>query len=128
MSPSFDQLYQGFTLPLLRGAEGVWSLHGSREVIRSHLRMILLTRIGERRMLPEFGSRLYELVGEFNDTVLAGLAVIYVVEPIKRWTNLVRVTSVQTSREEHQLNLRIHYVEVQTQQPDLLVLSLPTAA
>ena len=63
--------------------------------IHESIRHILSTRPGERFFLPEFGSRLHELVFQQNDVVLRALAKQYVVDAIKRWEKRIRVTRVE---------------------------------
>lgn len=62
--------------------------------VRESIFQILNTRIGERLMRPDFGSRLHELVFEPNDTVLHGLIRYYVIDAIKRWEKRVMVNDV----------------------------------
>ncbi len=62
--------------------------------IHESIVQILGTRIGERFMRPEFGSRLKDLVFEPNDEVLKGLVRHYVIEAIERWEKRVYVTGV----------------------------------
>ena len=49
------------------------STSDDHEHIKESIRQILGTRIGERFMRPDFGSRLHELVFEGNDAVLRGI-------------------------------------------------------
>ena len=65
------------------------------EHIRESILQILGTRIGERFMNPEFGSRLKDLVFEQNDEVLKGLLRHYVIDAIKRWEKRVIITEVR---------------------------------
>lgn len=62
--------------------------------INESIRQILGTRIGERFMRPDFGSRIHELVFEQNDDVLKGLLRHYVRDAISRWEKRVYVTDV----------------------------------
>lgn len=62
--------------------------------INNSIRMILSTRIGERVMLPEFGSKLYKVIFEPNDLIAADLIDIYVREALGRWENRIIVTNV----------------------------------
>jgi phage baseplate assembly protein W len=64
------------------------------ERINQSIHLILETRIGERMMNPEFGSRLPELVFEPNDAVLHRLLHLYTVEALNRWEKRIEITSV----------------------------------
>ncbi|MFV0481347.1 MAG: GPW/gp25 family protein [Campylobacteraceae bacterium] len=63
--------------------------------IENSIRDILLTPLGSRVMLPEYGSRLFELVDKrVNDEFRADLTA-YVVEAIEKWEKRVRVEEVR---------------------------------
>jgi len=82
------------------------------ERIKDSLHLILATRIGERVMNPEFGSRLYELVFEPNDTVLQRLLVFYTAEAIKRWekrVDLIKVTILDNLEDQSTVGINIQY-------------------
>lgn len=121
----FDQLYQGAVVPLVPQTNGVWTLSGTREVIRSSIMSILLTLPGERVLLPTFGSKLWFLVGEPNDEVLGALARIYTVDAIEAWENRIRITNVRAIVDENTFAIQISYFIKTTQQPDLLTLEFP---
>ena len=88
--------------------------------IHESIIQILGTRIGERFMRPDFGSRLHELVFEPNDSVLKSMIRHYVIEAIRKWEKRVVITDVtfETSPERvdlHELSVRIHYRLIQSQ-------------
>ena len=120
-----ESLYRGLTLPLAKKENGIFTLLGTYEVIRSSLKMILLTIPGERVMLPEFGSRLMELVGEQNDDIAIGLAKRYTADALARWDNRVQVLSVQVTVDEEYLSLRVEYLIKSLAQEDFLEIQLP---
>lgn len=64
------------------------------ERINDSIHLILETRIGERIMNPEFGSRLPELVFEPNDPILHRLLHLYTVEALNRWEKRIQITQV----------------------------------
>ena len=67
--------------------------------IHESIWQILSTRPGERFYLPEFGSRLPELVFQPNDTVFRALARQYIVDAIKRWEKRVVIEGVEFSED-----------------------------
>jgi uncharacterized protein len=68
---------------------------GIRKVNQS-IHMILSTRIGERMFMPEYGSRLPELVFEPNDDILHLLLQEWTAEAIIRWEKRITVTAITT--------------------------------
>jgi len=88
--------------------------------IKESIRHILSTRPGERFFLPEFGSRLHELVFQQNDVVLKALARQHIVDAIKRWEKRVKITKVEFSEdtetvEQNRFLIRITYQVIGSQ-------------
>jgi phage baseplate assembly protein W len=81
-----------------------------RDKIRQNLRLILGTRLGERPMLRDYGSRLASLVHDPNDDVLADLAETQAKEALIQWEPRVLVTSTSVDQAEAELRLRVNYV------------------
>ena len=99
--------------------------HGHAHIHESIVQ-ILGTRIGERFMRPDFGSRLRELVFEANDQVLRALVRHHVIDAIKKWEKRVVITGVAFDEspalvDRHTLLVRIDYRVIQTQVPGNLV-------
>ena len=97
---SYDFLGKGLRYPfrfqsLSGGTQVSTATSREHEHIRESILQILGTRIGERFMNPEFGSRLKDLVFEQNDEVLKGLLRHYVIDAIKRWEKRVIITEVR---------------------------------
>ena len=80
--------------------------------IKESIRHILSTRPGERFFLPEFGSRLHELVFQQNDVVLRALAKQYIVDAIKRWEKRVRVVSVEFSESPEEAERNVCLIKI----------------
>ena len=88
---------QGIDFPLrfVSGAKlGTIIQSNAGERIKDSIHLILATRIGERVMNPEFGSRLPFLVFEPNDTILHGLLRTYTVEALRRWEKRIEILRV----------------------------------
>ena len=97
---SYDFLGKGLRYPfrfqsVSGGTQVSTATSREHEHIRESILQILGTRIGERFMNPEFGSRLKDLVFEQNDEVLKGLLRHYVIDAIKRWEKRVIITEVR---------------------------------
>jgi phage baseplate assembly protein W len=79
-----------------------WDFNTSTDetVLASSVKMILLTKIGERTMLPEFGCNVYRLL--FNPmTSNTGDIQKDIQDAITRWEPRVAVSSVQVSIDEN---------------------------
>lgn len=64
------------------------------EAIKNSLRNILITQPGNRRMLPEFASRLYQILFEPMDEHTAGKLKDAVFESIKKWEDRIVIRSI----------------------------------
>ena len=74
----------------------------------------LLTRKGELRSLghPDYGSRLYELVGEPNNIRIQGLAEIYIRESLAQESRIEAITGIafapiNRQKEKHEMRIQI---------------------
>ena len=69
----------------------------SRDVadIEASIRIIIGTAKGERRMRPEFGCSLHDLVFAPNNAATASLAAHYVQEALGQWEPRIEVLEVQ---------------------------------
>jgi phage baseplate assembly protein W len=86
--------------------------------IHESIRQILGTRLGERFLRPDFGTRLHELVFEPNDSVLYGLIRHEVTDALGRWEPRVVITDVlvgQSATDEHLVLADIHYRLISSQ-------------
>jgi phage baseplate assembly protein W len=85
--------------------------------IHESIWQILGTYIGERVMLPEFGSKLKELLFEGNNAVLKSLARTYVIQALKRWEKRIIVKDAQmvATEDANLLNIYITYTIIADQ-------------
>jgi len=83
--------------------------------IRQNIRVLLGTRVGERPMDREYGTRLYSLVQDPNDDVLAELLVSKTQEAIIRYEPRVFVAGATVEQDEGEVRMRLEYVR--TTQP-----------
>ena len=79
------------------------------QVIRSAIQWLLLTRKGERVMLPEFGSRIPDLVFEPNDDVAVAEVHDAVVTAIRTWDDRIQFEEVLVAREGHVMTIKVLY-------------------
>ena len=89
--------------------------------IHESIRQILGTRRGERFLLPEFGSRLHELLFEGNDAILQGLLRHEVIDALTRWEPRIIIDEVGMTPESHVLHVDIRYRLINSQVPGNLV-------
>lgn len=117
----------GLLRPFQRDGRADFSAAGGEALIRSAVGQILGT-IGASEITPgeipwrtDFGSLLYRLKNQKNDTVLQELARVYVVEALKRWEPRIIVTDVAVGRlrqdGENVLAIRVRYNVISTNTP-----------
>jgi len=120
-----DILGIGPTFPTgtLNQPYGRMSTASGKELIQAAIKQILGTAIGERFMLPGFGSMLPLMVFEPNDLVLGVMVELYVEDALKIWERRIRVDQVSASSvvDEHRLDITIAYTIVATQETGNLV-------
>ena len=109
-----------FQFNVIGGTETSVAVSEKYDHINESIQQILDTSPGERVMLPEFGSRLRELIFEPNNAVLKALARVYVIDAIKRWEKRVTVKEVYIddsaeNLEKGMLNIHISYVVIKSQ-------------
>jgi len=96
-------LGKGIAHPFRFGATGGIALSEGagpeHQHIRQSIAQILSTRPGERFFLPQFGSRLPELVFQQNDVLFRALARQFIVDAIRRWEKRVVIEGVEFSRD-----------------------------
>ncbi|MDR2342778.1 MAG: GPW/gp25 family protein [Campylobacteraceae bacterium] len=63
--------------------------------VQESIKDILITPIGSRVMLPEYGSRLFELVDRKIDDEFRADLTTYVFEAIEKWEPRVRINEVK---------------------------------
>lgn len=78
--------------------------------IKESIKDILLTPLGSRVMLPEYGSRLFELIDRrVDDSFRADLA-WYVVEAVEKWEKRIKIDEVRLiSLENNSLKFKITF-------------------
>jgi len=106
-------------------ATGGVALARGPDKIRQNVRLILGTRLGERPMLREFGTRLPSLVHDPNDAVLADLAQRQAKEALLQWEPRILVAETRVEQSEGELRMRLSYIHVNEPVADQLTLPMP---
>lgn len=118
----------GFTFPQKLNAKGFFELSNDLQTLVKHsIYQILGTRIGERVMVPEFGSRLEELLFEPIDEIVLALARLYTIEAIEKWEPRVELNEVVISIKPdiNHIEILVDYVILNRSINDQLMVSLP---
>jgi phage baseplate assembly protein W len=121
----------GLTLPIRSGNNGYFEqAYDSFTQKRMNVINLLRTKIGERRMQPLFGSRLWAVVFEQNTELLPDIVTNLVTEDINRWIEgiIVKKVTVQVPkldesndyRDIYTLLVSVSFEDVATQQEDTI--------
>jgi phage baseplate assembly protein W len=89
-----EYIGQGLAFPLQIDAQGGIALAKGQRDIEQAIRIILGTAPGERRMRPEFGCRIHELVFAPRNAATERLVVYYVQEALERWEPRIELQDV----------------------------------
>ena len=99
MHDATEFLGSGWAFPLrLNSRGGIALARGERDVEES-IRIILATPIGERRMRPDFGCGVHDLVFAINDPTTHGLIQHHVIEALTLWEPRIEVIEVRVVSE-----------------------------
>ena len=103
----------GITLPITHGAQGYFNQsYTLLEQVKSNLRLLLQTKKGERRMNPEFGSGLWNVLFENITDDLIPIIDNTVRKDIGRWMPYVTVQQVvigESTGNPNRLNVAVDY-------------------
>lgn len=72
-------------------------------------------------MLPEFGSRLHELVFETNDEVLKDLLAVFIYDAISDWEKRVKYLSTSFEQEDNVIVCKVEYKILKSNEIDSFV-------
>jgi phage baseplate assembly protein W len=107
---TIDQV-RGFAFPFrIDPATGGVQAASGLDKIRQNLRLIIGTRIGERPLMRQFGTRIPSLVHEPNDSVLADVIQTQARDALIQWEPRVLVTGSHIEQSEGELRLRLAYI------------------
>ena len=117
----------GLVLPIQNGNSGYFDqTYDSFTQKRMNIINLLRTKIGERRMQPLFGSKLWTVVFEQNTEILPEIITNIVTEDINRWIDgvvvnkvIVQVPKIDATtdyRDIYTVLVTVQFVDVATQQ------------
>lgn len=123
---ALQTLFPNIHQPIVKGRNGFFTIIFGRQSIRQKIFTVLLTKLGERVHLPDFGSRLFELVFEQSDATFDVLAKQYVIDAIRIWVTEIEILAVFTKHnEDNSVNITIQYrIRQQIAQNDSLTLTI----
>lgn len=114
---------QGLAFPFRIEANGRVATATGDDKLRENLKHLLLTRIGERPMLREYGGGVTQLLHEnLNDGIVA-VAQHQISKAILRYEPRVLPQEVTVIPQDGELYLRVRYIRVE--QPGLQTMVLP---
>lgn len=86
----------GILLPITHGPQGFFnSSYDILDQIKSNLNVLLRTRKGERRMNPEFGSGLWNILFENYTDDITPMVKSSIQRDIAKWMNYVKIQDIQ---------------------------------
>lgn len=112
---------QGTAFPFrIDPATGGVAMAKGAEKLRQNVRLILGTRVGERPMLRDFGTRVPALAHEPNDDVLTDILQRQTQQALLQWEPRIIVTNMQFKQSEGEAQLSITYFYIDEQVSDQL--------
>jgi phage baseplate assembly protein W len=91
----------GITLPITHGPQGYFNQSYSvLEQVKSNINLLLRTKKGERRMNPEFGSRLWSILFENYTDEISSIIENVIRSDISRWMPYVNVQKLEINTNE----------------------------
>jgi len=85
------------------------------DVLKTSIECILFTRVGERVMLRDFGSNIYQKPFDPNDKFLRNEIIQELRDAIARWDDRIEIETVDVVQQEH--NFRMSVVFYNTKDP-----------
>ncbi|MBB6253158.1 GPW/gp25 family protein [Nitrospirillum iridis] len=92
--------------------------------LRQNIQLILGTRVGERPMLRNFGTRVHSLVHDPNDDVLASLLQSQVQQTLLQFEPRVLVTQTAITQSDGEVRMVLNYTFTTEPVADQLILPL----
>jgi phage baseplate assembly protein W len=104
----------GIVLPIARGDQGYFAQSFNvADQIKTNLNLLLRTKRGERRMNPNFGSGLWNILFEQTTDNLSVIIEDVIRKDISRWMQYINVSSVEIDNTsdptKHLLNVKVIY-------------------
>ena len=84
------------------------TIYTTQKRAKENLKTLLLTRIGERYMQPNFGTNLLNIVFEPNTIEIKQLIPELLIDPINTWLPYIVIESIETTTAEDDPTLPYH--------------------
>lgn len=104
--------------PIAKGTDGVWPRRNAAALRQTSIQMILGTIPGERLMLPEFGSRLNQLIFEPNDAQLQAQVIEETKGALSKWDPFLQVINVLAEQQDDQMRIFIDFIDLRDQKQE----------
>jgi phage baseplate assembly protein W len=107
----------GWGFPVSADQDGGVGKSSHEENVEENIRIIIGTAPGERRMRPEFGCKIHDLMFRPNNWVTAGIAETFVRMAVAKWeprVGNVEVTATPDPDNENVLKVEVAYTIMQT--------------
>ena len=104
--------YQGIALPWDGTISGLIEPKADINVLKSSIQWIILTRLGERVMRPEFGSSVPNVIGQPNSQATISELSSAIETAIKRWDTRIHFEKAEVVRDPafpHQVLCRVFW-------------------
>ena len=93
----------------IRLLSGRASIIGGYSIIEQSIMDILSTPVGTRLFLPEYGSRLHEMLFEPNDEVLLGIGRMLISESLAKWEQRTKFIDISVEQDNDWISIRIYH-------------------
>ena len=122
----------GLTVPFVDGSNGYFQQSFDTDTqIKMNLMNFLKTIRGERRMMPDFGTRLYEVIFEQDTTNLNEIIKDIISNEISEWIPQVSIQNIDVTNIQNPIGednykkmVAVMYMNNQTKQFDTLTVQL----
>jgi len=122
----------GLEVPFTRGKNGYFQqTFDTNSKVKQNLLNFLKTKRGERRMFPEFGTKLYDVVFEQIDENVVEITKNIINEEVKYWMPEVTIQKISVSdksdkesTDSYKLYISLEFIINKTKEKDVLLLEL----
>jgi uncharacterized protein len=121
----------GTGMPWTPNVSSVIEAKSDLDILKSSVLFILMTRKGERVMLPEFGCGLSDALFEPNNEGVISEMQEEIRASLRKWDDRIELVNVLTTSEDNTLNVKIIYRDAKDPLKDgleTLETNLPTAS
>ena len=126
VSPTASYSPIGISVPIQNGQNGYFQqTFDTKSQIRQNLINFLKTKKGERRMLPNFGSRLHTIIFESNDANMVEIAKNIISEEMSVWMPDITIIDIKikdgeitSENDNYTMRISINFMIRQTNQTD----------